>query len=87
MIEIKVDKRSELEWIMKVIDAGTCNLSVPYTLKFLGVPLKQNINYSPSDIYEEDITDKIREYNERFPANGISGMKAERILRKELLGR
>lgn len=87
MIEIKVDKRSELEWIMRVIDAGVCNLGTPYTLKFLGVPLKQNVNYKPSDIYEEDITDKIKEYNKRFPNNGISGMQTERILKDELRGR
>lgn len=85
MIEIKVDKRSELEWIKKVIGAGYLNISTPYTLKFLGVPLRQNITYIPSDIYEEDITDRIKEFNKRFAESGLVGWQIENTLRNELL--
>lgn len=85
MIEIKVDKASEMLWLNSVLNAGTCNLPNPYTLKFLGVDQKQNVTFKPSDIYENDIKEKIDEYNKRFPDNNITRMKAESILREELL--
>lgn len=87
MIEIKVDKESEIQWLNSVLSAGTCNLSNPYTLKYLGVEQKQNITFKRSDIYENDIKEKIDEYNKRFPDNNITRMKAECILREELLGK
>lgn len=89
MIEIKVDKESEILWLKSVIGAGTCNLPDPYTLMYLGVDLKHdmNIRFKPSDIYEDDVKEKIAEYNRRFPDNNISKMQAERILREELLGK
>lgn len=87
MIEIKIDKESELLWLRSVLDAGACNLFTPYTLKYLGVNLKQNVTFKPSDVYENDIKEKIDEYNKRFPDNNITRMKAESILRDELLGK
>ena len=44
-----------------------------------------SIIFKPSDIYENDIKEKIDEYNKRFPDNNITRMKAESILREELL--
>lgn len=86
MIEIKVDKESEIMWLKSILGAGTCNLPNPYTLMYLGVDLKHNMSiiFKPSDIYEDDIKEKIAEYNKRF--NGVTRMKAESILREELLG-
>lgn len=86
MIEIKVDKRSELEWITRAIGSGVLNSSEACILNFLGVPLQQEVTYKPSDIYEEDITDKIEEFNKRFAGSGLVGWQIEEILRKELLG-
>ena len=85
MIEIKVDKESEMIWLNRVLSAGKCNMTTPYTLLYLGVELKQNITFKPSDIYEDDIKEKRDEFNKRF-AN-MRGMDIERILREELIGK
>lgn len=83
MIEIKVDKESEIFWLQKIIGAGVLNTTQPYTMKFLGIPLSQNVIYKPSDNYEDDIKEKREEYNMRFAGKGLRGMDIERILREE----
>ena len=87
MIEIKVDKESEMLWLREIIGSGVLNTSIPYTLKFLGVPLKQNINYKASDNYEDDIKEKREEFNKRFAESGLVGWQIEKMLKKELLGK
>ena len=66
-IVITIDKRSELEWVQTVLGTGVINISSREAekLKELGVDLKQNVTYKPSDIYEEDITDQIKKHNEK----------------------
>ena len=81
MIEIKVDKESEVVWLDSVINAGIINNTQGYTFKFLGIPLNQNVNYTKSDDYEDDIKEKRDEYNKRFA--GLTGMQVNEILRKE----
>lgn len=83
MIEIKVDKESELIWLRNVIGSGVLNTDQKYTMNFLGVPLKQNVTYKPSDNYEDDIKEKREEYNRRFADKGLRRMDVERILRAE----
>lgn len=83
MIQIKVDKESEMLWLTNVISAGTLNLSNTYTLEYLGVPLKQSINYKQSDEYIDDVKEKREEYNNRFANSGLRRMDIENILKKE----
>ena len=83
MIEIKVDKESEMMWLQNIISAGVLNTSQKYTMKFLGVPLRQNITYKQSDNYEDDIKEKREEYNKRFASKGLRRMDVEDILREE----
>lgn len=61
-IVVTVDKRSELEWLLSVIETGVMNMSPmgANRLKSLGIDLKHNVNYKPSEIYEEDITEQIK---------------------------
>lgn len=83
MIEIKVEKESEMIWLDKIIGAGVLNTSSKYTMNFLGVPLRQNIRYVKSDNYEDDVKEKRDEYNRRFANKGLRGMDIEEMLRKE----
>jgi hypothetical protein len=84
MIEIKVDKESEMIWLQNIIGAGVLNTDQAYTMKFLGVPLKQNITYKPSDDYEDDVEEKREEFNRRFGNKGLRRREIEQILKKEL---
>ena len=83
MIEIKVDKESEMIWLQNIIGAGVLNTSQKYTMNFLGVPLTQNVTYKPSDNYEDDVKEKREEYNRRFADKGLRRMDIERILQEE----
>ncbi len=85
MIRITVDKESELLWLQSVLSAGSLNISDQYTLKYLGVDLRQNINFKKSDAYEDDVKEKREEYNRRFKDSGLRKMDIERLLREELL--
>lgn len=83
MIEIKVDKESEVIWLQNIIGAGVLNTSQTYTMNFLGVPLRQNVKYVKGDHYEDDIKEKREEYNRRFVDKGLRMIDIEDILRKE----
>ena len=83
MIEIKVDKESEIVWLNNVLSAGVLNSNQTYTMNFLGVPLRQDIHYIKSDDYEDDIKEKREEYHNRFDDTGLRLMDIEEILRKE----
>ena len=58
MIQIIFDKESEFRWIKNALESGVMNISNPHTLRAMGVPLKQEINYKASDNYENDIKEK-----------------------------
>ena len=83
MIEIIVDKESEMIWLQNIINAGVLNTSQRYTMNFLGVPMRQDVTYKQSDHYEDDIKEKREEYNRRFADKGLRRMDVEEILRKE----
>jgi hypothetical protein len=84
MIEIKVDKESELIWIENVINAGKANFKYPCSLMSLGISLSQEIKCIPSDAYEDDIKEKREEFKKRFEDRELSSNKIEDILRDEL---
>lgn len=83
MIEIKVDKESEMIWLQNIIGAGVLNTTQKYTMIFLGVSMTQNITYKQSNNYEDDVEEKREEYNRRFTDKGLRLMDIEEILRKE----
>jgi len=83
MIEIRIDKESEFIWLQNVINAGVLNSCQGYTMKFLGIPLNQNVTFIKSDNYEDDIKEKREEFNRRFADKGLRGMDVERILKEE----
>ena len=83
MIEIKVDKESEMIWLQNIIGAGVLNTTQTYTMNFLGVSLKQNVTYKLSDNYEDDVKEKREEYNRRFAYKGLRRMDVEKILQEE----
>ena len=83
MIEIKVDKETEMIWLQNIIGAGVLNTTQKYTMIFLGVSMTQNITYKQSNNYEDDVEEKREEYNRRFTDKGLRLMDIEEILRKE----
>ena len=81
MIQIIFDKESEFRWIKNALESGVMNISNPHTLRAMGVPLKQEINYKASDNYENDIKEKTEALLKRF--EGMRFMDIERTLSNE----
>ena len=83
MIEIKVDKESEIIWLKNVFEGGVLNAREPFIMNFLGIPATQEIHYILNANFEDDIKEKRDEYNNRFANKKITIGEIEEILRKE----
>ena len=81
MIEVTIDKESEILWLDSILRSGILNAQNSNMFKFFNIPVSQEIIYIKSEEYVDDIKDKREEFNKRF--EGLTPQEINKILEKE----
>jgi hypothetical protein len=79
MIKIEVDNAKEMAWIEKVLESGTSRFPYVGIFGYLGINLEQDIHFSQSDTYVDNLSEIVEAFKREFADQGI--MEVENMLR------